>query len=184
MREQRLTEIGAVRDNKPKPPLLLEDAFQIGIAERRHAVNLVVGGHDALCAAEPDRRHERRIVVFIFQARRQIGIIVDAVFLKVICAEVLERRQHLEIAGMLPRHAGCQRGGQFTCKERILAVSLLGSAPARIALHIDRRAPDAERAAVILIIVRAAFRSGDVAELPEQIAVKGRSEPHGLRKDS
>ena len=161
-------------DDAAEAPLALQHVVQQPVVHvRRHAVDLVVAGHDREGAGLLDRALERPQELgpeLALADQRRRG--VDAGLVRAVAGEVLQRREDLARAERQAAALVAADGGdaELADQERILAVGLFDAAPARIARQVDdRRQHD-------LAAAGPRFLGGDGHRALDQRRVPGRAE--------
>ena len=165
-------------------PLANDDLLQHRMDVRGRAVDGVVGGHHGARAALAHGHLERLRVVLAPQPLVEVRRGVLARVLVAVRQEVLQERGRLPVAWVVALQTPSERDGQRASVEGVLAVDLLGAAPARVAREVGvRRAYDQAGPLVLPALVEIARLLGLLGrDPPDELGIPRRAEAVGLRE--
>ena len=183
----------AVGDDVPgEAPLLPEHlAEQLVVAAGRLPAEGVVGAHHRLGLPVHDEVPEGGEVGLAEVALADPGVVgVPQGLGPAVHRVVLGRRDRLQVAGVRALHALDERGADGAGQERVLAVGLLPSPPARVAEDVDVRRPEDEPLVEVALVARdphvvhgPRFVGDPGGDPQHEVCVPGRGEGDRLRED-
>ena len=173
----------AVRtDDTVVAPLLAGNLFEAGMDGHGDAVPTVVGGHEGTAASLGDAFIERISIVFMEQARVEVGGSAVPSVLVAVGKEMLHQRGGFPVAGMIALQAAYAGNGELGGEESIFSETLLGTSPARVAGKVGIRSAHHEGMTLVTggLHVVAGFFSGLFRYFLHQIGVPCGAQTVGL----
>ena len=144
MKLHSLYHITAVTYDMPPQMIgVLQKLLHIRVTDCRNTVDFVICRHDRFCTAFFNAAAKRLHVIFEFIPQGYGGRCGYPVPLRIVRIKMLECCPAADILCIRTTHAPDICSRCFSGQVRILSVSLLGSAPSRVTLHINRRCPPA-----------------------------------------
>ena len=149
-------------DDTVVAPLLAGNLFEAGMDGHGDAVPTVVGGHEGTAASLGDAFIERISIVFMEQARVEVGGSAVPSVLVAVGKEMLHQRGGFPVAGVIALQAAYAGNGELGGEEGIFAETLLGTSPARVAGKVGIRSAHYEGMTLVAggLHVVAGFFSG------------------------
>ena len=148
------------------------------------AVPGVVGGHHRVGPRVLERHAERHRVVLPEQPLVELRVRRHAPVLVRVREEVLQQRGRLPVLRVVPLDAAGEGRRHHAVEERVLAIDLLGAAPAGVPREVGLRAPDHQHGEHGLAALRDVPRFGSLhaAGPADEVRVPGRPHAGRLRK--
>jgi hypothetical protein len=171
-------------DDAVEAPLAHYDVAQHGVDVAGHAVPGVVCRHHRAGAAVSDRHLKGLGVILAPETLVEIRRRVEASVLVAVGEEVFQQARGLEGARIIAGEAACESRGKRAGEKGVLAINLLGAAPARIAGEVGVGRHDDEGRAPVFFALKQPARlvrliGGDALQ---ERGVPGRGETVSLRK--
>ena len=181
-RHQQAQPAAVGAEDPVEAPLLDHDLAQHRVHVGGGAVDGVVGGHHGARAALADRHLEGLRVVLAPQPLVEVRRRALAAVLVAVGEEVLQQRRRLPVARVVALQAAREGGRERADVEGVLAVHLLGAAPARVAREVGVGRAHDDPGAVVLRALEEVARLLRLLRrhAPDELGIPGGAEAVGL----